>query len=965
MPIFFQRLWGSLALLLTFSFLQAQTATVSGTVQQDIGDKPIEGASVRLVSELDPSLVFTATSNADGVFQLSNVTFGAYDLQIEWNELSLNKSGVLIEQSEQLLGNFRLNANNPNGNLSSEELIPTVTISESEAQNDRGGTQNVMGLLSASRDVFVSAAAFTFGPARFRTRGYDAENSMVLINGMPMNELETGRPAWGLWGGLNDVMRNRDNTIGLEATASTFGSVGGSVDIDMRPSSQRKQFRVSYANSNRAYAHRLMATYSSGFLKGGWAISASASWRFRFGDLINYMKGTDYNAASYFVAIEKKLGAKHSLVLTAFAAPQARGRTQPTFAEMYEMMGTNYYNPNWGYQTSEKTGKQTKRNARESVSHQPVILLNHDWAISDKSKLQTAVGFQFGINGATALDWYDAADPRPDYYRKLPSYYELNGDTAQAALIREQYQNDPSVSQINWDHLYTVNRNSLTQVANANGVVGDTFTGNRAHYIVSNRRTDSKRVTFNTNFQHQFSDHVALQAGANYQWYSTRNFTVVDDLLGADFYLDIDRFAETYNSTDPTFSQNDIETPNRILKEGDVYGYDYTNTVHKAMAWAQGNFSFSKVDFFLAAEGSYTTYWRTGHLQNGKFPDDSKGESDHSTFFNYAVKGGATYKINGRNYIYANGLYMTRAPYMRDAFISPRSRNQLVDSLRSENIYSAEVGYRLRAPRIQLSITGYFTRFFNQVNYTTFFLDNAIPSIDGSSTTGGFVNYVMQGINKQHMGIEFGVDVPIVSGLNFQAAASVGEYIYISRPNVSVYLDYTAAQLIDNQTVYLKNYYVGGTPQMAYTAGFSYNAPKFWFIRINANYFMRNFVDVNPERRTWGAINYLTNQNPTYQQDVVDPNSPLWESILGQEELKGAFTLDLFGGKSWRIRRGEKTYMLYLNVGVSNVLHNTKMITGAFEQFRFDYEDKQVQKFPTRYSYNSGANYYISLTFQL
>ena len=213
------------------------------------------------------------------------------------------------------------------------------------------------------------------------------------------------------------------------------------------------------------------------------------------------------------------------------------------------------------------------------------------------------------------------------------------------------------------------------------------------------------------------------------------------------------------------------------------------------------------------------------------------------------------------------------------------------------------------------------------------------------------------------MGIEIGVDVPIVAGISVSAAASIGEYIYISRPTVSVYLDNTAEKLVDNQTVYLKKFYVGGTPQMAYTFGVNYNAPKFWFVRVNANYFMRNFVEINPERRTWAAISYT--ENPTVQQETVDPTSQLWTDIIEQEELKGAFTLDIFGGKSWQIRRGEKTYMLMLNLGVSNVLHNTKFVSGAFEQFRFDYQDKNVTKFPSRYSYNFGINYYLSLTFQM
>lgn len=953
-------LWALCLLLVSISCAQAQTATVSGTVEDQQTRKPVEGATVELtVGDSDKR---SATTNAQGIYELKDIPYNTvYELTIRFQQADPSTVSIAVNQENVTVPTVSISTStNPNGNMSNEDLIPTVTISESESQSDKGGTQNVVGLLASSQDVFTSAAAFTFGPMRFRIRGYDAENSIVSINGMPMNELETGRPVWSAWGGLNDVMRNRENSIGLQATENAFGSVGGSVDIDMRPSSQRKQIRVGYAMSNRLYAHRLMATYSSGALKGGWYISASASWRFRFGNVIGYMPGTDYNAASYFLAIEKKIGEKHSLTLTGFGTPTARGKTQPTFQELYDLMGTNYYNPNWGYQTNSK-GKQVKRNSREAVTHQPVIMLNHDWKINDKMTLSTTAGAQFGRNGATALDWYDSADPRPDYYRKLPSYYYADGDSAQAQAIEQAFLNDPSVSQINWDRFYSINRANFAQVADANGVAGDTVSGNRSLYVVEDRRFDTKRATVASNFIGSFTDFFTLHAGVNYQWYATRNFKVLDDLLGGDYYLDIDKFAERDSVANPDFYQSDINTPNRIVKEGDVFGYDYTNNIHKTEVWAQGVFTFPKVDFFVAGNFSHTEYWRTGNIQNGKFPDNSSGNSEKAKFDNFAVKGGLTYKINGRNYLFANGMYMTRAPFMRDVFISPRTRNQLVDSLQNERVYSVEAGYRLRSPRIQLSVTGYFTRFFNQLSYSAFYLDNALRTADG--TTGGFVNYVMRGINKQHMGLEVGFEIPIVAGLAVNGAASVGEYIYISRPQVSVYLDNTSDLLVDNATAYLKNFYVGGAPQMAYTLGLSYNAPQFWFVRVNANYFMRNFVDINPERRTWAAVSY--GENPVYQQNAVEQGSELWNQIIGQEELKGGFTLDIFGGKSFRIKAGKKTYMLYLNLGVSNVLHNTKLVTGAYEQFRFDYEDKNVDKFPSRYTYSFGANYFLNISLQI
>jgi hypothetical protein len=907
-----------------FSSITAQTVTVKGTVQDTLNQSAIPGVEVRLAS------VSYFTGN-DGAFSFQFNAQGRFVLSLAKPGYRTKEITLVADGKPEInLGTIDLYPQESTDQLAAEDLIPTITLTTDESQTL--GSENISGILTASRDLFASTAAFVFGPARFQIRGYRSDYTSVLFNGVSVNDPETGGIFWSNWGGLNDVTRTNNVSIGLAPTDYAFGSVGGASIVDTRASYQRKQLRVSYARSNRTYLNRLMLTWSSGLLPGGWAVSLSGSRRW---GQEGYVAGTYYDAWAYFMSVDKKLGDKHTLNLTFFGAPVRRGKTAGAVQELYDLAGTNYYNPNWGYQN----GKV--RNSKEARTHQPMAILRHDWQIAPRTTLTTAASWQFGRDGDTALDWYDARDPRPDYYRRLPSFY----DPEQAALIEQLYLDNPDLLQVDWDYLYNVNYGSTATIQNADGIPGNTVTGLRSQYIVEDRRADRQVANINTWLQHKLGKRVSLVGGLSYQWFKNHNYKLVDDLLGGEFYLDIDKFAELDNPlSDPDFYQNDLETPNRLVREGDSFGYDYNTHSRRAGGWAQANFGFTNFDFFAAANATQVSYWREGLVRNGRFPNNSLGESDKADFLEFGGKAGLTYKLNGRNYLVLNGGYSQRAPFMRNIFVSPRSRNDLAEDLRLEKILSAEGGYLLKSPYVKAKLMAYYTQFQDQLYTRSFYLDDAID-ID----EGGFVNYIMNGIDSRHAGIEVAGEVTVLPGLKLNAVAAVGQYIYTNRPEVTVYSDISAAKLSDH-IVYTKNFYIPNTPQSAYTFGINYNAKRFWFVNLNFNYFDNIWIDIYPERRTSDAVAGSVVPD-------VEPGTPLWNSIINQEKAPGAFTMDFFGGKSWKF--GD--VYLYLNVGVSNLLDNKEFKVGGYEQFRFDFEEKNVNKFPNRYFYGYGRTYFISL----
>lgn len=877
---------------------------------------------------------FSALSNATGDFKLNNVPDGDYVLVIKSDVTDDIEQNISVNGANVALGMVKIELPEGNTTMSAEDIIPIITLNETDIQSQ--GSQSVSGLLSASRDVFINTAAFTFGTYQFKIRGYDSYNMDVYMNGILMNDLETGSTYWSAWGGLNDVMRNRTSVIGLETNEYGIGGVGGAINIDNRASNQWDQLRVSYASSNRTYTGRLMATYSTGMQPKGWALSFSASRRWA---QEGYVEGTSYDAWSYFMAIEKKITERNSLNLTVLGAPLRRGKSGVAVEEANDLAGSNYYNPNWGYQNGEK------RNARMAHSHQPIIILTDEWTINERSSFIASAGYQFGSNGATALNWYNAPDPRPDYYRNLPSF--ITDSTLQNEAENAFLSDVDGMMQLNWDQLYNANNISSSTIENYNGTGRDTVV-NLARYMIEDRRIDKKKVGANLVYQNQITSFFNLRAGVNYTWQRTYNYKLVDDLLGADVFVDLNQFAERDFVNDPVAIQNDIQNPNRLLKEGDRFGYDYNLTVCRKGGFLQTSFALDQFDFFATADISHTRFFRTGNVQNGLFPDNSLGDSEKKSYLNYGVKAGITYKINGRNYLFANGGYMTRAPFAQEAFVSPQTRNQLIDGLTSEKIRSFEGGYLLKSPRIKARAVFYFTQFLDGVETYSLYYD----------VVRNFINISLSNIDKQHMGAELAAEVQLYKGFSVSAVAALGQHIYTSRQFATFTVDNSAEVIFEDQTIYSNNFRVENGPQIATTLGINYRAPKWWYAGINFNYFDHIYIDFAEIRRTADAV------------DLVDPSSQLWNDILNQEELKGQFTMDFFGGASWRLRDTfrnlKRSYSIYLTVGVNNITNNTNFRTGGFEQSRVNVQDRtDLDRFPARYFYAYGTNFFVNLTFRM
>ena len=938
---------------IAFSFTSfAQQTIVKGSVLDGTTGEPIPDVTITIEETGQ-----TKKTDAKGVFSfVQNVPLGEQVLKVEKVDYVTKRYPIVVNEGQTVdISGMTLDYDQ-----SDKKDLFTISISDDNLNSEEDGlTDNISGLLQASKDMFLSAAAYDFSATFFRPRGLDNANGKVLINGVEMNKQFNGRPQWANWGGVNDVQRNQEFTMGMSANDYNFGDLAGTNNIIMRASKYRRGGRVSYASANRSYTSRVMASFSSGQLEGGWSYSVLGSRRSGEG---GYVDGTLYDANSFFVAVEKQINEKHSINFTGIYAQNRRGRSTAVTQEVFDLKGRRY-NPFWGNVDGEL------RNSRMRNTNEPILMLNHFWDISSKVRLNTNVAYQFGEiantridNGGTRLvdigseSVYvgGARNPTPEYYQNLPSYHLQDAnptayDYQQAFLAQDAFVND---GQLNWNNLYEGNASLRAQ-------------GGNSLYAVQADVIKDRQLSFNTILDAELADNIRLNAAVNYRSLTSENFARIEDLLGGTGYLDVDFFAEetpnTVGGNLEDVAQSDLNNPNRIVGEGDRYKYNFEMNADVMSAFAQAQFKYNKIDFYVGANVSQTSYQRNGLYENGNFQgggnDGSLGKSDKLNFSNFGIKGGFTYKITGKHLIDVNASYFTKAPSIRNSFSNSRQTNATIIGAESENIQSIDASYIFRSPKVKARVTGFYSGFKNGTDVGFYFTEDLAGL--GVNEGDAFVQEIMTNVEKRHVGLEIGIEAQVTPTIKLKGAASIGQYTFQNNPNL--YLtsaDIDGALTFGDGTTQIKDYHVAGGPERAFQVGFEYRDPDFWNIGVTSNFFSNAYLDMSNLARS-------ANFTSDYDGNTFNDYDPiLAKDLLKQEQFDNYMLVNVIGGKSWKIN----SYYLGFFATISNIF-NEEYKTGGFEQsrlanFRRLQEDKSRANGPVfgpRYFFGNGTSYYLNV----
>ena len=921
----------------------AQDGGIRGKVVSRIGREALGNVKVTV-----GQTGLTVVTDEDGNFLFENLPAGDYKISFETPDFEDLDLQVRVGQSVK---DLRAVVVSPlTGAAASDDSVFAEFDSDSSASDE----QALPSSLGASKDIFNNIASYRFSEMRFNVRGYDSQFSDIYLNGIRFNDAMTGYGPWSLWSGLNDATRNQEVVSGLTATEYGLGGVAGVTNVNARASQMRKGLRVSVSNGNQMYRFRAMVSYASGQLDNGWAYALSVGTR-QGGN--GYVDGVYYNSYSYFASAEKRFGDNHRLGLTLLASPSERGAQQASTEEAYELFGNHYYNPNVGYQD----GKL--RNSRVRNTHEPIAMLTYTWDISERTRLNAATSLRFGKNGYSALSWKDSGDPRGDYYRYLPSFF-LNqiipGQTSDKGIydLLHKAQNAANVwtGMLDYDRFYRENQFVDTSL--------EPYAGKdqrRANIILEERHTDQIDYNFATSVSHQIRNNMRIIGGVNLRVNRTWYYDEVKDLLGGDYWYDIDKFAERDQGQSPLNYQNDLDyylahghAP--IAREGDKFNYNYRAHLLEGNLWALYTYAIGGFEMDLGAEVGYSEMYREGMWRKGLFPDNSLGDSKKLDYLTYNLKANFSYRFSGAHALEAGIVYMQNAPKFANAFVSPRTRNTTTPGLSEENVFGVDLTYNLNLPYVKARLSGYYTTISDQSKVISFYDD----------LRRSFTNFAMSGIDKRHYGVELGLQVPVWNGISVVGALSWGDYTYTSNPNFVQTID-NSEEVVKNDRVRWDGMHVESSPQLALNVGLDYRGPRNWFASVNFNYCDNVYLSMNPLYRTAGVIrNWLdVIASPTATTDEQIAAVKAISTMRHQEKFDPAYTLGASVGKNWYIRRN---YMLGFSLEAKNLLNDQDIRTGGYEQMRLNRvrTDKgtEFRRFDSKYFYMLGTTYYLNVYFR-
>ncbi|MDY7394630.1 carboxypeptidase-like regulatory domain-containing protein [Aureibaculum sp. 2210JD6-5] len=890
-----------LFLLFTLFNNAQETGAIKGVLIDYDTQLPLENVNIT-ISETSISKL----TDVEGIFIIKNISFGDYLVEITHNGYEAQRYPITINNSETLnLGTIYLYRDNFEFNDSNQIVW-----------NDDNPYENNQSYYSNSKDVFLKRVGFDFSPTFFSFRGYDAGQSKIVLNGIDMSNLYNNRPIWNTFSGLNDITRNRESIIGLSYSEQNYGGLSGTTFINAIPSEMRPGLRISSSFSNKNYVGSTMATYNSGLKENGLAYSISASRR--WGNE-GFVEATLYDAFSLFGAVSYQINDNHSINATAIYAPSRKGQTTAITERVFNEFGSSY-NPYWGWQEGEK------RNSSISTFKAPIFMIGHRFK-NEKSTFSNNFSYQSVTQKNSRLDYTDAPNPYPNYWKYLPTITE-----------------NP---QIDWLSLYETNLNSVN--------VPD---GSSARYLLYDHVKNDQIFTANSVLNHKLNKNLNFDVGVSFKNSNSINYATPKDLLGGLFFKDVNPFT----IIDGQPSKNDLlgEENKRL---GDKIKYNFDLKAHLLSAFTQLKYKYDKMDIFISANYTNTAFQRDGKFLNQSYENNSLGKSEQLTFNDFGLKAGVNYQILPNHSLQMNTAYLTKAPTIQNSFINIRENNAIVPNLVSEKIISADASYLINTPKLQSRLTGYITDFKDGTTVNSFFAE--------IGSGADFFQEVITNIDKRHLGLELGLEYEIIPNLSGSAVLAFGKHTYTNNANVGVNFDIADLSedvinntgFIDLGENYLKNYKVANGPQQAYSVGLFYKNPNDWWVNASGNYFSNGYLDISAITRTDGFFN-----NPNdYGQPFQDIDFDLARKLLKQEKFDSYSIVNLSAGKSWKFKR--------VNVKLVASIHNLFNVnykSGGYEQSRTanygslvaDTENGVNQRnFGPKYWYGFGRTYFINLAF--
>ncbi len=613
--------------------------------------------------------------------------------------------------------------------------ISTITAEDIES---RLGSQEFPEMLKSTPGVYVTKDSGGYGDSQIRMRGFTSANVAVMVNGVPVNDMEWGGVYWSNWAGLSDVTSSMQTQRGVGASKISSPSVGGSVNVVTNSIDAKKggTFRMGVGNDGM---NEMSFSMSTGLTDNGWALTLLGGKR--EGD--GYVQGTNFEGYNYFVNISKRINSDHQLSLTAFGAPQTHNKRSYGLSISEWDNVANYmngdskykYNSSFGY---DENGVAMTGNVNSY--HKPQISLNHQWQIDYKSSLSTVAYVSIASGYGESGQGYTSSDR-----------YAWGGSMDYGITVNDTFRNSDGT--FAYDEVRALNEAS----------------SGSARMILTESRNDHKWYGGISTYTLDINDNLEFSGGVDFRYYVATHTNIISDLFGGDYFIDSSSRSSVYATNNSAAA--DPYWQYEKLQVGDVVYRDYDGYVVSEGLFSQLEWSNDKLSAFASGSVSNTSYWRVDRF----YYDEENGTSDKIDYLGYTAKAGANYNIDEHHNVFVNGGYISRAPfYSGGAFLQSTTSNTLNPDGVNEKVLSAEIGYGYRSQFFSANINAYYTKWMDKSTVRS----QVLYSEDGTASDIARLN--MTGVDALHKGIEMDFTYRPFTWLDITGMVSVGDWIWDS-----------------------------------------------------------------------------------------------------------------------------------------------------------------------------------------
>jgi hypothetical protein len=768
------------------------------------------------------------------------------------------------------------------------------------------------GLLNASSNPLYTTILFNGRIFSWNLRG---ENDFAkIVDGI---DWQAGMLQWNgsrLFNGLNNVYSAKEVLVNGNVSNNGYWTHSNISIVSSENTEEKKSIAIATGLSN---VNNLNHTKSIQLIGRTGRLSSNykMSYGVKLEDAplgvlpIGFKKTT-----LLFYSIDRQWNANH-FGFTFLWNYVDQGKSATAVNEMFDLSKQRNYNPSWGWYHQQPYFPNTRQ------SNVPVISFRFQKKWKNTNTIDINNGFAFGKEAQSNLEWTNAADPRPDYYKYLPSF---TLDTALSAKLYDWYQQHPASLQVQFDQLERVNKASAL---------------NRSFYIVNQQNNALRMLHGSVMYSQLFKNRLKMQTGFQYTLDQIHYYNTIKDLLGGDFFYNYNGWM---NDEDLALSfQFDIAAPNKKIKQGERWGADYTMRSFQFKPWVQFQQQGPVIEAAIAMGYGFEGLARIGNQQNGLYAN-SKGNTGFTVFSTADIKAQLLYKLSGRIYFKSILFAKWKAPQYKSVFIDPDiNAFHSPYSIQAFN-YGADMSMYYRAPNFKTALS-----FYQQINNNE--TENRMFYHDAFAL---FVYGIIGNMHSAQNGVEFVAETSILQNIKCSYVATFSQSYFLDNANFQ-FLDVNNLAVKDAGLLQIKNLPKNNGPKYVNAISLFYQPFYGFTVGVTTLYAQERPVALNLFRRS------------EWVKNKVDPIT--WGQLLQTQYLTDKFVTNIFISKFFQLKPVNPLHKIYRwNASVSgrNIL-NALIPVLAYEQTRFDYLRFNKEKFAVKYLMDAGTSYSFRLQLQI